>query len=108
MDDARAREVFMRGGENPTDQAGRFRVDVAVGADESSRNRAHPGHDARCARVEAAALRRHCVYIVIVCERKSAGDPTAEALTPARTLLLEHLPDLADAGRVLELLLGAN
>src|SRR5713226_5491980 len=56
MDDAMPREVFVSGGKDVTDQAGRSRVDVAVGADESSRNRAHPGHDALRPRVGAAAL----------------------------------------------------
>jgi hypothetical protein len=64
MDDTMPWEVFLSGGKNAPDQAGRFRVDVAVGADKSSRNRAHPAHDARGARVEAAAIRQHRIYIV--------------------------------------------
>jgi hypothetical protein len=51
MDDAMPREALVSSGENATDQARRFGVDVAVGADKSSGNRAHPGHDARHARV---------------------------------------------------------
>jgi len=62
-------EVFVCGGKNATNQAGRFRVDVAVGADKSSRNRPHAADDARRARVGAAAFRRHCVYIVCEMER---------------------------------------
>src|SRR5258708_22168163 len=57
-------EVFVCGGKKVTDQSGRFGVDVAVGADKSSGDRAHPADDARRARAEAAALRRHNVYIV--------------------------------------------
>jgi streptomycin 6-kinase len=57
-------EVFVGGGQNVADQAGRSRVDVAVGADKSGRDRAHSGDDARSALIKAAALRRHRAYIV--------------------------------------------
>jgi hypothetical protein len=64
MDHAMPREVFMRTGKNATDESRRSLVDVAVGADETGRNRAYPADDSRHARIEAAALRLHCVYIV--------------------------------------------
>jgi len=57
-------EVFVSGGKNATDQARRSWVDVAVRADETGRNRAHPSHDPRCTRIATATRRRHCVYIV--------------------------------------------
>jgi streptomycin 6-kinase len=79
-------EAFVSSGENATDQARRFRVDVAVGADKSSRNRAHPADDARRARVEAAALRRHCVYIV--CEMELPREQRFD-LSAARAAALE-------------------
>jgi streptomycin 6-kinase len=63
-DDAVPWELFVGGGKDAADQPRRFRVDVAVGADESRRNRAHPAHDSRPARIEAATLRRHRVHIV--------------------------------------------
>ena len=40
-------EPFVSGGKNVTDQSRRFRVDVAIGADKSNRNRAHAAKDAR-------------------------------------------------------------
>ena len=52
-------EPFVSGGEKVTDQSRRFRVDVAIGADKSNRNRAHAAEDARCSRGEAVARRRH-------------------------------------------------
>jgi hypothetical protein len=63
-DDAVPWKLFVGGGKDSADQPRRFRVDIAVGADESSRNRAHPAHDSRHARIEAATLRPHCIYIV--------------------------------------------
>jgi hypothetical protein len=42
-------EAFVSGGKNPAHQAGRLRVDVAIGADKSNRNRAHAVKDSRCA-----------------------------------------------------------
>jgi hypothetical protein len=54
-------EPFVSGGKNVTDQSRRFRVDVAIGADKSNRNRAHAVQDACCARIEPVAFRRHCV-----------------------------------------------
>ncbi len=70
-------EAFVSGGKNVTDQAGRSRVDVAIRADESNRNRAHPAHDARCARIEAVALRRHGVTL-------GSSPPSAPRRTPRR------------------------
>jgi streptomycin 6-kinase len=64
VDDAMPWEVFVRVGKDVTDQARRFGVDVAIGTDKAGRNRAHPAHDARYARVLAAALRGHYAYIV--------------------------------------------
>ena len=40
-------EPFVSSGKNVTDQSRRFRVDVAIGADKSNRNRAHAAEDAR-------------------------------------------------------------
>jgi hypothetical protein len=54
-------EPFVSSGKNVTGQSRRFRVDVAVGADKSNRNRAHAAQDACCARIERVAFRRHCV-----------------------------------------------
>ena len=64
------RDVFVRGGKYVTDQAGCSRVDVAVGADETGRNRAHPTDDARCTSIATVTRRRHCAYIV--CESAMA------------------------------------
>jgi hypothetical protein len=52
-------EAFVSGGKDAADQAGRFRVNIAIGTDKSSRNRAHAAQDASCARVEAVARRQH-------------------------------------------------
>ena len=49
-------QAFVSGGKNVTDEAWRFRVDVAVGADKSHGNRADPAQDPFCARIEAVAL----------------------------------------------------
>ena len=57
-------EVFVRGGKNATDQARRSWVDVAVCADETGRDRAHPSHDPCCTSIATATRRRHRVYIV--------------------------------------------
>src|ERR1700730_14530426 len=57
-------EALISGGENATDLAGRSRLDVAVGADESNRNRSHPSENFRGARVGAVDIPRHGVYLV--------------------------------------------
>jgi hypothetical protein len=62
-------EAFVGGRKNATDQPGRSRVDVAVGADKSDRNRAHPANNASSSRFEAVTLRRHSVYFA--CESRS-------------------------------------
>src|SRR5260370_38966932 len=64
MGDAIPRVLFVRGSKDVTDQAGRYWVDVAGGADEAGGNRAHPGHDARCTSIATVTRRRHCAYIV--------------------------------------------
>lgn len=60
-DHAMPGEAFRSGGKNAADQPGRLRVDVTVSAHKSNRNRAHPAQNARGARVEAVALRWHCL-----------------------------------------------
>jgi hypothetical protein len=50
-------EPFVSSGKNVTDQSRRFRVDVAVGADKSNRNRAYAADDARCTRGTTSGFR---------------------------------------------------
>src|SRR6202043_3262193 len=57
-------EALISGGENATDLAGRSRVDVAVGADESRWNRSPPSQNLRCAQVGAVDIPRHGIYVV--------------------------------------------
>jgi hypothetical protein len=54
-------EAFVSGGKNVTDQSRRFRVNVAIGADKSNRNRSNAAQDACCARIEPIAFPRHWV-----------------------------------------------
>jgi len=49
-------KAFVSGGKKVTDEARRFRVDVAVGADKSHGNRANPAQDSFCTRIEVVAL----------------------------------------------------
>lgn len=48
-------KAFTGGRQNMTDQARRFRIDVAVGTDKAHRNRADPSHDQLDAWIEAVA-----------------------------------------------------
>jgi hypothetical protein len=50
-------EAFVNGGKYVTHQAGRFRIDVAVGADKPSGNRSHPSDDARRTRGVTSGFR---------------------------------------------------
>jgi hypothetical protein len=94
MDHAVPWKTFASGGENTTDEARRFRVDVAVGADKSHGNRADPTQDRFCAWIEALALHAK----ERLAPPTAASDPTArrhpygpQALT---TLLVEVLQEV--------------
>ena len=49
-------KAFASGRENVPDEAWRFGVDIAVGADKSHGYRADPAQDQLCARIEVVAL----------------------------------------------------
>ena len=62
-------KALASGGENVTDEARRFRVDVAVRADKSKRNRSDPSHDQLDAWIEAVALDA-CLHLLLIERRE--------------------------------------